>query len=132
MVGGQTWTFNKSTGVLSLSSKAIITSFGIPGSAGVINQVAKTIALTVPYGTTLATLAPTFTVTSGTCNQTSGSPPSPTFAATNPATYIVTDGTVVNNYTVTVSVTPASTNKDILTFGLPGIMPASLTEPTSR
>ena len=118
--GGQTWTFNKSTGVLSLGTAAIITSFGIPGSAGVINQVAKTISLTVSYGTSLATLAPTFALTSGSCNQTSGSPPSPTFAVANPATYKVIDGTTTNNYVVTVSVTPASTNKDILTFGLPG------------
>jgi len=117
--GGQTWTFNTTTGVLSLSSQAIITAFGITGSAGTINQVAKTIALTVPYGTNLATLAPTFTLTSGTCNQTSGSAPSPTFAASNPVHYIVT-GSVVSDYAVTVSVTPASSNKDILTFGLPG------------
>ncbi|MDA0765783.1 MAG: DUF2341 domain-containing protein [Verrucomicrobia bacterium] len=116
--GGQTWTFNKSTGVLSLSSAAIITSFGIPGSVGVINQVAKTIALTVPYtpwgSSGLATLAPTFTLTSGACNQTSGSAPSPTFASANPATYTVTDGGTVNNYAVTVTVTPASSACDVL------------------
>ena len=46
---GQIWTFNKSTGMLALSSNAIITAFGIPGSSGVINQTNKTIALTVPY-----------------------------------------------------------------------------------
>jgi autotransporter-associated beta strand protein len=110
---GQTWTFNKSTGVLSLSSNAVITSFGIPGSNGVINQTNKTIALTVPYtpwgASGLATLPPTFTLTTGTCNQTSGSPPSPTFAAANPATYTVTDGSTVNNYAVNVTLTPAST-----------------------
>ncbi|OYV04905.1 MAG: hypothetical protein CFE26_14405, partial [Verrucomicrobiales bacterium VVV1] len=101
---GQIWTFNKSTGVLALSSNAIITAFGIPGSTGVINQGTKTIALTVPYTpwgiSGLAPLAPTFTLTTGTCNQTSGSPPSPTFASANPVTYTVT---------VTVTVTPAST-----------------------
>jgi len=120
VVGGQTWTFNKSTGVLSLSSAAIITSFGIPASTGTINQAAKTIALTVPYGTPLATLAPTFTLTSGTCTPASGAPPSPTFAVQNPATYKVVDGATTNTYTVTVSVTSASSAKDILTFGLPG------------
>jgi len=126
VVGAQNWSFSTATGVLSLTSKAIITSFGVAGSTGVINQVSKTIALTVPYypwGTNvngLATLAPTYTLTSGTCNQTSGSPPSPTFAAANPNTYTVTDGTATNNYSVTVTITPASTNKDILTFGLPG------------
>jgi hypothetical protein len=91
--------------------KAVITSFGIPGSTGVIDQNAKTISLTVPAGTDLATLAPTFTLSSGTCNQTSGSPPSPTFAAGNPATYTVTDTTTepdtINAYTVTVTKAPA-------------------------
>jgi autotransporter-associated beta strand protein len=129
---GQVWTFNKSTGVLSLSSKAIITAFGLPGNAGTINQAAKTIALTVPYGTTLATLAPTFTVTSGTVTAngnavSSGSPPSPTFASTNPATYTVTDGAVVNNYSVTVSVTPASSAKDILSCNFGALGAATIT-----
>jgi autotransporter-associated beta strand protein len=124
---GQTWTFNKSTGVLSLSSKAVITAFGIPGSTGIINQTNKTIALTVPYTpwgvSGLASLAPTFTLTTGTCNQTSGSPPSPTFASANPATYTVTDGATVNNYTVTVAVTPASSARTMLTcnFGALGL-----------
>ena len=117
-VGAQKWIFDKSTGSLSLSSAAIITSFGIPGSTGVINQTAKTISLTVPYtpwGTTgLSTLAPTFALTSGTCSTSSGSAPSPTFAVANPATYTVTDGDNVNNYSVTVTVTPASSNCDIL------------------
>ncbi|MCF7733782.1 MAG: DUF2341 domain-containing protein, partial [Akkermansiaceae bacterium] len=126
--GGQSWTFNTSTGVLSLSSAAIITSFGIPGSAGVIDQTAKTIALTVPWtpwGTSgLATLAPTFTLTSGTCNPTSGNPPSPTFAATNPATYTATDGATVNNYIVTVTITPASAACDILTCNFGALGPA--------
>ena len=131
--GGQTWTFSTSTAVLSLSSNAIITSFGIPGSTGVINnQGTKTIALTVPYGTSLATLSPTFTLTSGSCNQTSGSPPSPTFAAANPGHYVVTDGAVVNDYTVTVSVTPASSAKTMLTcdFGVLGAAAISGTTAT--
>ena len=58
----------------------------------------------MPAGTNLATLNPTFTLTSGTCNQTSGSPPSPNFALQNPATYTVTDGAVVRSYFVTVTV----------------------------
>ena len=111
-------TYFAGTGTVTVAP--IITSFGIPGYAGVIDQVAKTIALTVPFGTSLATLAPTFAVTFGSCNQTSGSPPSPTFAAGNPAHYIVTSGSFHNDYAVTVTVAPASTACDILTFGLPG------------
>jgi len=83
-------TYFAGSGTVTVSP--IITSFGIPGYAGVINQVAKTITLTVPFGTSLATLAPTFAVTFGSCNQTSGAAPSPTFAAGNPAHYIVTTG----------------------------------------
>jgi Invasin, domain 3 len=86
---------------------ARILTIGVPGSEGVINEGAKTISLTVPYGTNLATLAPTFTLSSGTCNQTSGSPPSPSFATSNPVQYIVTDTSTdpdtVNTYTVTLS-----------------------------
>jgi autotransporter-associated beta strand protein len=134
-VGGQTWTFDKSTGVLALSSKAIITAFGIAGSAGVINQTTKTIALTVPYtpwgANGLAALAPTFTVTTGTCNQTSGSPPSPTFAAANPVTYAVTDGAVVNPYAVTVTITPPSAACDMLTCNFGALGPAAISGGTA-
>ena len=103
-----------------------IRSFAIPGSDGVIDQDAKTIALTAPYtpwGTAgLAALAPTFSLTTGSCNQTSGSAPSPTFAATKPVTYTVTDGTTSNNYAVTVTIAAPSTACDILTcdFGKMG------------
>ena len=83
-------------------------SFGIAGSDGVIDNDAKTISLAVPFGTDLATLAPDFVLTTGGSDQTSGSPPSPTFAAQNPATYTVTDGATVNNFTVTVTVLPAT------------------------
>jgi len=83
---------------------AHILSFGIPGHAGVIESGdAKTITLIVPPCTDLATVAPTFTLSSGTCDQTSGAPPSPTFGLLNPAIYQVTDGATVNNYIVTVT-----------------------------
>ena len=115
-----------------MSSRAIITAFGIPGSTGVINQTTKTIALTVPYTpwglSGLATLAPTYTLTTGTCNQTSGSAPTPTFAASNPATYTVTDGAIVNNYVVTVTVTPASTLCAMLTCSFGSLGSATINE----
>jgi len=52
-----------------------------------------------------ATLNGSFTT--GTCDQTSGAPPSPTFADANPVTYTVTDGAIVQHYVVTVTVLPA-------------------------
>ena len=85
---------------------AYITSFKYRVWEGTIDQDAKTISLTVPDGTDLATLNPTFTLYSGSCDQTSGSPPDPTFAVGNPATYTVTDGAVVREYVVTVTVAP--------------------------
>jgi len=96
---------------------ATIMTLGIPGYPAVIDYYAKTIAWTVPYGTVLATLAPTFTLSSGTCIPASGA--APDFAVNNPATYTVTDviGAVTNDYTVTVTVAPVSTACDILSFG---------------
>jgi autotransporter-associated beta strand protein len=93
------------TGTVTVPGPAEIVAFAAAGQAGVIDQTASTINVTVPYGTDLATLAPTFTLTSGTCTLTSGTPPTPSFAVQNPATYTVTDPLVATNvYTVTVTV----------------------------
>ncbi|MEI6606676.1 MAG: autotransporter-associated beta strand repeat-containing protein, partial [Verrucomicrobiota bacterium] len=104
--GTRTWTFDTTSAVLSLSSAGTIMTFGIPGAAAAIDNSALTIHLYVAADTDLATLAPTFTLSSGSCNQTSGSPPSPTFAAANPVHYIITDGPITNDYSVTVSASP--------------------------
>lgn len=89
---------------------AIILTFGIPSYSGAIDNGAKTVTLRVPYGTDLATLAPTFTLSSGLCVPDSGVAPSPNFAAAagHQATYTVTDSarSVINVYTVTVVVSP--------------------------
>ena len=95
---------------------AVITAFEASGNPAVIDQNAKTVAVTVPYGTDITALTPTFTLSSGTCDRESGGPTSYDF--TNPVVYTVTDGAIVNPYTVTVSVTPASSAKDILAFGI--------------
>ena len=81
---------------------ARIMSFGIPGHAGVINQGAKTISLFLPHGTSVTSLAPTYTLSSGTCLPATGS----THNFTGPVTYTVTDGSTVNAYVVTVTVLP--------------------------
>lgn len=81
---------------------ASITSFG-PGA--VIDDAAKTITWTLPYGTTteqIAALAPTITVSTGTCDPPSGT--APNFTVNNPVTYTVIDGTITNTYVVTVTV----------------------------
>ena len=71
---------------------------------------------TVPYGTDVTSLSPTYTLsTNATCDKTSGS----THDFTSPVTYTVvsSDELVTNVYTVTVTVTPISSAKQILTFG---------------
>ncbi|MCX6878179.1 MAG: hypothetical protein NTW21_30865, partial [Verrucomicrobia bacterium] len=98
------------------SPQAKIVAFG-PGA--VINQTALTIDWTVPYGTPVATLTPSYTLSLGaTCPR-----PNPDttgdFSTTTPVHYIVTNSinTLTNDYAVTVHVTPASPACDMLTFG---------------
>lgn len=104
--GARIWTFSEASGELRLAPAAEFASFGLPDNPAIIDHAAKTIQLFVPVGTDLAAVAPSFTVTSGACNQTSGAPPSPTFAVKNPATYTLTekgtDPDTVNSYTVSV------------------------------
>ena len=124
--GTKLWAFDAVSGKLTLSGFADFMSFGIPGSVGVIDVVAKTVALTVPWSpwnASLATLNPTFSVSSGVCNQTSGSPPSPAFAANGTATYVIQDSakSITNTYTVTVTLTPPATAKVISNVYFPGL-----------
>ncbi len=104
--GAKTWTFDTSTGVLSLTSKAIFNSFVFGGANGVIDGIAKTVLLRVPNGTNPATVAPTFTVSSGSCNQPNSTVPVPPFDGINPVHYVITDGASINDYSVYVTVLP--------------------------
>src|SRR6185369_16342806 len=99
---------------LASSSAKVITAYsfaGFTGAAGVINETAKTIAVTVPSGTNVTTLVATFTTTGagvkvGTTVQTSAATPN---NFTTPVAYIVTagDGTTAT-YNVTVIVASVS------------------------
>jgi len=120
-------TYFAGTGTVTILPSATISDFGtnVIGSSAVISPVvanAATIAWTVPYGTVLANLAPTFTMSHGaTCNQTSGAIPSPSFSA-GPVVYVVTssDSLIANSYTVTVTVAPASPAKTLANVYFPG------------
>ena len=103
---------------------ASIVAFGtnVAGSSAVISPVvanAGTIAWTVPYGTVLANLAPTYTLysTAATCPQPNDgvTPPTPNFGA-GPVAYSVTDGAITNVYDVTATPAPASTARNITAF----------------
>lgn len=81
---------------------AAITSFGPGAVIGELVGNAADITWTVPFGTDVTALAPTFTLSSGTCDRDNGGPT--TYDFTNPVVYTVTDGGDVNVYTVTVVV----------------------------
>jgi len=109
---GTTATYTVTVTVAANAAKAITAySFaGYPGAAGTINEPAKTVAVTVPFGTAVTGLVATFTttgagVTVGATVQTSGATPND---FTSPVAYIVTaaDGTTAT-YTVTVTLAPA-------------------------
>jgi autotransporter-associated beta strand protein len=93
-----------------------------PGTAFIADvfENAATIDLSVLYGTDLATLAPTFTLSPGaTCNRVSGVTPSPNFGAGS-VTYTITAAGLsptVNTYTVTATVAAPSIECDIISFG---------------
>ncbi|WP_337104104.1 S-layer homology domain-containing protein [Paenibacillus sp. YIM B09110] len=100
---------------IGLNPAKELTSFKItnPERNGVVNQVNHTIMITVPYGTNVTQIAPTFTSTGSTVkvgieNQVSGVT---TQNFTNPVTYSVyaADGTI-QDYVVTVIVAPRSSS----------------------
>jgi hypothetical protein len=97
----------------TLSSAKTITAFSFtsPAATGVVNENAKTIALTVPYGTNVTALVATFTTTGvnvkvGSSVQVSGTTPND---FTNPVLYVVTAAdSSTATYAVTVIVAPIS------------------------
>jgi hypothetical protein len=115
-----TWT-GTITVTCDIPGPASIFTFGLDGIPAFITGT--DIAWTVPFklgSEHLTELAPTFTVSAGA----TAVPPSGTVRNfTTPQTYVVTSqgGATVNTYTVRVTVTPVSTAKDMLTFGLPGM-----------
>jgi autotransporter-associated beta strand protein len=97
-------TYFSGTGTVTVAGvvKPLILAFGLPNNPAVIDQMANTITLRVPYGTDVANLAPTYTLSYGTCTPASGS----TQNFTSPVTYAASSGALTNTYVVTVSVRP--------------------------
>lgn len=105
-----TTTYTVTVNVASNADKAI-TAYSISGAAGIIDETAKTIAVSVPFGTVVTNLVATFSTTGanvkvGTTVQTSAVTAND---FTAPVAYIVTavDNTTTT-YTVTVSVAAAN------------------------
>jgi hypothetical protein len=107
---GTTASYTVTVTVAASSAKAITAFlFTSPAATGTIDENAKTIAVTVPYGTNVTALVATFTTTGvnvrvGATTQVTGTTPN---NFTNPVAYVVTaaDGTTAT-YTVTVTIAP--------------------------
>jgi hypothetical protein len=105
---------------ISPSTAKAITAFSLNGVDGTINQTDKTIAVTLPTGTSVTALVATFTTTGASVEVNSTVQTSGTTANdfTNPVVYTVTaiDATT-QDYTVTVTVV----GKSITAFSLNGV-----------
>jgi hypothetical protein len=119
---GTTATYNVVVAVAASSAKAII-AYSLAGVPGIINETAKTIAVTLPNGTDVTSLIASFTITGqnlsvGTTTQASGTTANDFSSA---VTYTVTaaDSSTVN-YIVTVTVALSSA-KAITAYSLDGV-----------
>ena len=98
------------------------TAYSLGGVAGIINETAKTVSVTMPYGTNLTTQVATFVTTGagvkvGAVVQTSGTTPN-NFTAPVAYTVAATDNTTAT-YTVAVTIAP-NTAKAITAYSLGG------------
>jgi len=94
------------------ASKDIFT-FTFP-TYGAATIAGTNISITVPFGTDVTALAPTYTISGVSATPASGSPRN----FTTPQTYTVTaQDSSTKAYLVTVTIAPISSAKDILTFG---------------
>jgi autotransporter-associated beta strand protein len=93
-------------------------------SYGAATIVGTNITMTVPYGTAVTNLAPTFTVSpAATASPVSGTARD----FTTPQLYTVTaENGSTRVFRVTVNITPISSAKDILTFDFGGLGPATI------
>jgi len=117
-----TATYTVTVTVASSSAKAV-TAYSLAGVAGIVNETAKTVAVTMPNGTNVTALIATFSttgtgVTAGTMAQISGTTAN---NFTSPVAYTVTaaDNTTAI-YTVTVTVAQSSA-KAVTAYSLAGV-----------
>lgn len=119
---GSTANYSVTVSVAPVTAKAL-TSYSLAGVPGVINETAKTVALTLPAGTNVTALVASFSSTGASVNVGATTQVSGTTANnfTGPVAYTVTaaDSTTAV-YTVTVLVAPA-TSKAITSYSLGGI-----------
>jgi hypothetical protein len=122
----------------ALSNQTSITAYSLPGQTGNanINVTARTIDITMPYGSSVSSLAAAYTLSAGatakigTTAQVSGTT---TNDFTSAKTYIVTaqDGTTTQNWTVTVTVSK-NNQTDITAFTVPSEIGATTINATDH
>lgn len=106
--------------VIGCSTQKDITSFSFenPSAEGTISQESKSISVTVPYGTDVTALVPAISHEGDSISPPSGAAQD----FTNPVVYTVkADDTTTRQYTVTVTIAPASTAKAITSFAFEGV-----------
>ncbi|MCX6876926.1 MAG: hypothetical protein NTW21_24395 [Verrucomicrobia bacterium] len=111
---GKTTDYTVTVTVTPASPACDITSFGInvAGSSAVITDIdftTGTVDWRVPYGTPVATLAPSYTLSAGaTCTRPNPGIPTPALSTTTPVPYLIhaEDGFTTKTYDVTVTVAP--------------------------
>ena len=113
---------NNNGGVAQNSDKGM-TSFSLAGSTGAVDETAKTIAVTMPFGTDVKALVATFATTGGSVTvggvaQTSATTAND-FASPVAYTVTATDGSTAA-YSVTVTLAPI-TGKAVTTFSVAGV-----------
>lgn len=117
-----TTTYTVTVVVASPTAKAI-TAYSLAGVAGVINEVGKTISVTLPSGSNVTALVATFTMTGASINVGATAQVSGTTVNnfTSPVSYVVTAADASTaTYVVTVSVA-STTAKAITAFSLAGV-----------
>jgi len=114
---------SSSGGTAAASSAKALTAYSLAGATGTINETAKTVSVTLPYGTAVTALVATSSdtgtgVTVGTVAQTSGTTVND---FTSPVVYTVTaaDNTTAT-YTVTVTIASSSA-KALTGYSLAGV-----------
>jgi hypothetical protein len=117
----QSYTVTVTVAADTRSSAKAITAFSIGGVAGTISETNSSIAVTLPYGTSIASLTPSVTV-SGKAGVSPASGTAQNF--TSPVTYTVTaENGTSQSYTVTVTVAAdtRSSAKAITAFSIGGV-----------
>lgn len=115
--------FSAAKAIVGAGSQKAITAFSItnPSATGVINEGAKTITVSVPYGTSLVGLIPSITITGASVSPASGA--AQTFTSGVPVDYTVTASDASTQiYAVTVNVS-SNPDKRIFSFDLNELNP---------